>query len=164
MRKRKTAPDILAGALAAALVLLSSAAVADIVKGTRLFRQGRFAAAVFSQQSMSLAGVAAEPEKLDAALKFLGAVTAAYINFEMIPVGEARTFAAVFQSLESGIAVEQFSYKGKTLEITGISPDNATSERFRRNLERQGYLLSVSYHAYVTVDDDVRFSIECALP
>ena len=154
---------MLAGIIAAALVLLFAMSCADMVKNSRLLQQGRFAAAVFSQQPTGLAGVLSEPKKFDATLKFLGAVTTAYINFEMIPVGEARTFVAVFESLESDIEIDRFSYKGKTLEIIGIAPDAQTAEAFRLNLERQDVMLSVSYHAYTTVDDRVRFRVGCEL-
>jgi len=163
MKKNKPMPGLLSGIIAASIILTSATAAAGLLKNTRLFRQGRFAAALFSEETMSLAGVLSEPKKLDATLKFFGAVTAAYINFEMIPVGEARTFIAVFESLESDIEIDKFTYRGKTLEITGRAPDAATAETFRDNLENYGNLIPVNFHTYTTVDDAVRFNMECFL-
>jgi Tfp pilus assembly protein PilN len=155
--------QLVPGLLAAAMVLLATLFVAGEIIETRLVRQGRYAAVLLAEDSLTLTGVVSDPKKLDATLKFLGAVTAAYINFELIPVNEARTFTVIFEALDDAITVDRFVYRGKTLIITGHAPDAKTGEAFRRRLEAQDYLVTVDYHAYTTVSDNVRFQVTCGL-
>jgi Tfp pilus assembly protein PilN len=151
------------GLLVAALILLSTLLLAQRVVASTFFRQSRFVSAVLSQDSTSLTGILSDPQKLDASAKFLGAVTTAYLNFEMIPVNEARTFTAIFESLDSDIAIDNFTYQGKTLIIAGEAPDEKTLEAFRQDLEDQAYFTAVSLHQYTTVEDRIRFEMACGL-
>jgi Tfp pilus assembly protein PilN len=151
------------GLLAAALILLSTLLLAQRVEASTFFRQSRFVSAVLSQDSTSLTGILSDPQKLDASAKFLGAVTTAYLNFEMIPVNEARTFTVIFESLDSDIAIESFAYQGKTLIIAGEAPDEKTLEAFRQDLEDQAYFTAVGLHQYTTVEDRIRFEMACGL-
>jgi hypothetical protein len=151
------------GVLSAALILLSTLLLAQQVAGSAFFRRSRFVTTVLSQDSMSLTGILSDPQKLSASVKFLGAVTAAYINFEMIPVNEARTFTVIFESLDSAVIIENFVYQGKTLIIAGETPDTQTLEDFRQDLTDQAYFTAVSLHQYTTVEDRIRFEMACDL-
>jgi Tfp pilus assembly protein PilN len=151
------------GLLAAALILLSTLFLAQQVVESTFFRRSRFVSAVLSQDSTSLTGILSDPQKLDASAKFLGAVTTAYINFEMIPVNEARTFTVIFESLPGDIAVDSFTYQGKTLLIAGEAPDEKILEDFRQDLTEQAYFTAVSLHQYTTVEDRIRFEMACGL-
>lgn len=152
-----------AGAVTAAVILLSTILAARQVLGSTLFLQSRFVTTILSQDSISLAGVLTEPNKLDAGVKFLGAVTTAYINFEMIPVNEAKTFTVIFECLGDDITIESFHYQGKTLAISGEAPDTDSYEAFREALKEKDYFQSIRAHEYITVEDRVRFDLECGL-
>jgi Tfp pilus assembly protein PilN len=163
MTARQWMRHLAGGFLAGTLILLSTLFLAQQVLGSAFFRQSRFVSAVLSQDSTSLTSILSDPQKLDASAKFLGAVTTAYINFEMIPVNEARTFTVIFESLDSAITIESFAYQGKTLIIAGEAPDEKTLEDFRQDLEDKAYFTAVTLHQYTTVEDRIRFEMTCGL-
>lgn len=152
-------------ALAFSLIILFGTMFAsDRVLNSTLFRQSRFATTILSEDSMSLVSIMEDPGKVDVFFKFIGAVTTAYINFEMIPVNEAKTFVVIFESLDNSISIESFVYHGKKLFVTGIAPSQSTCDAFRDELEKRRYFESVSIHQYTTVDDNIRFELVCTAP
>jgi hypothetical protein len=131
-----------------------------VAKST-LYRQSRFVTSVLSQDSTSFTDIITQPQKLDVLIKFIGAVTTAYINFEMIPVNEVHTFVTIYESLNDAISIESFTYHGKSLTIVGTATDRSDYFKFENALRDQAYFDSVSAHQYITTDDTIRFEIEC---
>lgn len=162
IKKTSNISSMTAAFFLAALVLVSTMTAAEAVSNSKFFRQSKFVTTLLSSDSTSLTTIVTNPKTLDAFTKFLGAVTTAYINFEMIPVNEANTFIAVFESLNEAIEIESFTYHGKSLTITGTATGRTEYFRFYRALEATEHFASVNGHQYITVDDNVRFEIECA--
>jgi hypothetical protein len=152
----------LTGLASAGIVLMATLLAATPLRGSDIFRQSRFVTALIAHESVEAGNLLTNSRNLDLFTKFLGAVTAAYINFEMIPVNEAGTFVAVFESLGADIAVEGFAYHGKTLVITGSAPGEAEAEAFRAALEAQGHFSAVSAILSPQDEGGVGFEISCA--
>ncbi|MDL2234205.1 hypothetical protein LJC63_11600 [Ruminococcaceae bacterium OttesenSCG-928-L11] len=159
---KRTTQSLIAAMLAALLILLGTGGLAKRAAESTLLMQSRFARTVLAQDSMNPIRMVTEPQKLNVLLKFIGAVTTAYINFEMIPVNEAQTFVVLFESAGDDIAIESFAYHGKKLLVTGTAPTAEACERFRDALEDKRYFSSVALHQYTTTDDEIRFEMECA--
>jgi len=149
--------------LLAAAVLLGSMLLARQVENSELYRQSRIVRLVVSQDTVGLADILRDRGNVQMLLKFAGAVTSAYINFELIPLHEADTFAALFQSLDPQITVSAFSYQGRSLTVDGAADTERGYERFVENLRQQGYFASVSGDYYIATDDTVQFRIVLVL-
>jgi len=164
MRARERVTGALAGLIAAALVMLSMDFAAAHVRRSRTFLQSRFAALLFSEGPLHISQVLTDQENISMFIHFLGAVTAAYINFDMIPVNEAQTFAVLFESRPGAVRIEDFAYQGKLLTIDGTAADERVAILFLQTLEERAYFRSLSGETRIMSDGVVRFEIVCALP
>jgi len=158
--KRITA-DIIAALLISAAILPGAFFTAGRILDSRLIMQSRYARILLSQDdSYGITDMITNPKRYDAFLKFIGAVTAAYVNFEMIPLNEAKTFAVIFESMGGDIAIEDFEYQNNMLTITGTAPDVEAAGIFRDALRERGYFASVFMRRY-EAEDGAGFEIEC---
>lgn len=155
---------IVSGLLTAGAILVLTTWGAGRLLGSEAYNKSRIISMIVSQDSVGIADIAGDKRNVDMMLKFVGALTSAYINFELIPVKEAGTFAAVFESAqgEGGVEIEKFEYHRKNLTITGVSPEVEAYEEFLANLQETEYFESVTGHYYTTTDDRIRFELECA--
>ncbi len=151
------------GAIVTALiVLLCSTLLAQQVAKTRFYQQSRFFTGLFRQDSVGVTEMFSQGKNMDLLLKFAGAVTTAYINFELIPVNEAKTFTAIFESVNDRITIQQFTYQRKDLSILGNAQDKEAYALFLEKLKQTEHFSSVSGHTYIALDDSIQFQILCA--
>jgi len=159
---RSTSPaSIISAVFLAVIILLSSVFAVQAIENSKIYMQSRFLSNVFSKDSGGLFATVTNPKRLDTTAKFIGAVTAAYIDFEMIPVNEASTFLAVIESINDSIDVEHFSYSGKNLTITGYAANRKDYFEFFDMLNSSEHFSLVTGQQYVTHNDVIRFEIEC---
>lgn len=154
----------LSAVIAAAAVLFSTLLLSIPVSNSAFFQKSRFVRMILATDSVGISGLVANTAHVDVLIKFLGAVTTAYINFERIPVNEASTFAAIFESLtevDGTIGIESFSYQGRAIIITGTADTEQACEAFLAGLSEQKHFSAVSGHKYTTTEDNIRFEIEC---
>lgn len=149
--------------LLAAAVLLGSTLLAHRVQRSELYRQSRIVRLLVSQDGVGVGAILQERANVQLLLKFAGAVTSAYINFDLIPVHEADTFSALFESLDPEITVDSFAYQGKSLTVDGSAETQQGYERFVENLRSRDYFASVSGDSYLSTDNAVKFRIVLVL-
>lgn len=133
------------------------------VESSTVYRQSLIIGSVFSQKSVGVGDVLKNSKNMEMLFKFAGAVTGAYINFELIPIYEADTFVAVFESANDNITVDAFTYHRKNLVIDGTAETGADYEAFAGALRDQGHFESVSGDHYTATDNTVKFKIVCVL-
>lgn len=143
-----------------AAILWGSALLSLEVKSSAVYRQSRVLTMLLSQEPVGIAGMLEDTRNIDMTVKFAGALTAAYINFELIPVNEAATFVAVFESLPEGVDIEGFEYHRKDLHITGVA-DETGYDAFISNLRGRDYFSSVTGQILGDQDGVTRFGIIC---
>ena len=160
--KRPSSSGILA-LLLAAIIFGSMHLLANTVKNSGVYRQSRVISLLISQDSVGLGGMVTDTRNLPTLLKFTGALTSAYIDFELIPLNEINTFAVVWESMPEGLEIERFRYRGHNLSIYGVAPTRASYREFVTALRGHNYFDSVSEQSYLTTDDTVRFELECAV-
>lgn len=153
--------ESIAALLLAAAILLGAVLAAQGVSGSSWYRQSKIIGSIVSQESFGVSELVSDRRHVDVLLKFVSAVANAYVSFELIPVNEGTTFAAVFESIGPVITVERFDYQRRDLIITGLSPDRSGYYEFLRRLRSKPAFSGVSGHYYITVDDEVRFEIQC---
>ena len=153
--------QIITAATLAAGILLTSVLLAGRVASSSLFLQSKLVGSVFSQESVGFADMLNRRENVRMLFKFAGAVTAAYINFELIPVHEADTFAAVFEGINDDVTVDKFEYQRKNLIIDGTALTREGYGQFVEALRDEGYFTSVSADEYITTEDTIRFRMIC---
>jgi hypothetical protein len=149
----------LAAVAAAAGILLAAGLLAGALKKSELYSQSRFLSTLLSEDAVELRDFATDRENLSTLVKFVGAVTEAYIDFELIPVGEADAFAAVFESRPRAVRIVRFEYRGKDLSIFGTAPDEAQYGEFVARLTDTGSFASVSGSFTDSADGAVSFEI-----
>ena len=107
--------SVLTALLLAALMLLSTSWLADRVRQSTFYRQSRIVSSIVSLDSVGVMDIVSDRRNIDLLSKFAGAVASAYINFELIPIHEASTFAAVYESINSDVSIDSFSYRRRNL-------------------------------------------------
>lgn len=147
--------------LSAGLVLFGATFAAQQVLSSKLYTQSRLIRRIVQQEQIQLADMASNRRNLDLLLQFAGAVTSAYIDFELIPINEANTFAVIFDSLPGNIEITHFDYQRKDLIIEGISPDPESVEAFRAALEESAYFAQVNGEVQGSDTNNMPFRIEC---
>ena len=158
---RLGAGTVFTALFAAAAVLLGTLFLAGQAEKSRLYLQSRMLGVIAKQDQVKVVSLLTDAEKRGALTKFIGALTSAYINFELIPYNEGQTFAAVFQSLEDGVHVEQFEYKRRDFLIRGWALTPEAYDAFAFKLSQSAGFSSVTGHKYLAVDDTIRFEIWC---
>lgn len=153
--------DIITAFVSLAVVTLSMTAAAQGIVSSPVYRQSRVISMLVQQDSLSLDGLLKDRRNIDTVVKFAGALTTAYINFEFIPVNEAGAFVAVFESLSDGVEIEKFEYRGTALAIVGTADSEEEYNVFLESLRDRGYFVSVTGSAYESTQDTTRFEIVC---
>jgi hypothetical protein len=153
-------PAILSALAIAAAILLLTGMLADGLRRSELYARSRFVSVLLSQDTMELRELVADRENVETLIQFVGAVTAAYIDFELIPVGEAGTFAAVFQSRPPAVQIDRFAYHGTDLSIFGAAPSEAEYDKFVRLLAETNYFESVSGQHDEAAEGEISFEIK----
>lgn len=154
--------DIFTAVLAAALILFSTIFIARKAVDSQVYRQSRVVSMLVQQDSIDIKDMLSDTRGVGMIVKFAGALASAYINFELIPLNEAPTFMAVFDSLPKNVSVSGFEYHRKDLIVTGSAKTQADYENLVTALRERDYFLSVSGSAYDATDGTVRFKIVCA--
>lgn len=142
-----------------AAIIYSTTFLALKVVNSSIYRQSRIVSMLVQQESFDVSGMLENTENIDLVLKFTGALASAYINFEMIPVGEVSTFVAVFESMNDDIEIESFEYHRKDLIINGSSRTKKSCDEFVSSLRGQNYFASVEASSYESTDGSVKFEI-----
>lgn len=160
-KKSSRVGGIVSAVMVAVLVLFTGTVAANTVRQSEFYSKSRVISLIFSQDGIAVTDIAGNKRNVDMMLKFVGALTSAYINFELIPVNEAGTFAAVFRSVPPEVTIDKFEYHRKNLTITGTASALEEYERFLDSLQEDGYFESVTGHHYLTTDDQIRFTLAC---
>ena len=153
--------SILSALLMAAAVLIGATFGANQLLSSELYSKSRLISMIFSQDSVGIADIAGNKRNADMLLKFVGGLTSAYINFELIPVNEVGTFTAVFESAQTGVTIDKFEYHRKNLTISGVADTLTDYGVFLARLRDTEYFESVAGHYYTATDDTIRFALEC---
>lgn len=159
-RTVKSLSETITAILLISAVISVSAFLSLEVKSSALYRQSRVLSMLIRQEPAGIAGVLKDTRNIDMAVKFAGALTTAYINFELIPLGEAATFAAVFESIPEGVDIESFEYRRKDLYIT-VSAGDADYLAFISGLRDQEHFSSVTGKRLVSGDGKAMYEIVC---
>lgn len=153
--------SLLSGLAAATAVLMVATFSAAAFRGSELYSKSRVISMIVSQDSVGVTDIAGNKRNVDMMLKFAGALTSAYINFELIPVNEVSTFGAVFQSVPAGVDIDKFEYKRKNLSIVGAADTEEEYEKFIAELTAADYFEDIYGHYYLATDGLIHFEIEC---
>ncbi|MDR2908829.1 MAG: hypothetical protein LBU86_02960 [Oscillospiraceae bacterium] len=166
----RRACELITALLLAAALLLSGILATQRLFESPLYRRSQIIRSIFAgaeekpgsgAKAPGWAALLTDGRHREVLLKFAGALANAYVSFELIPVEEPDTFAAIYKSLGESVDIEDFSYHRKNLTITGSSPDEAGYEAFLSRLEETGRFGGVTGHSYTSTDDSTRFEIEC---
>lgn len=145
-----------------AVIFLSTTHAARLVLNSEIYGKSRLISRIVAQDSVGVVNIVADRRNIDMLLKFVGAITSAYIDFELIPLNEAGTFAVVFESAVDLVEIEKFSYHRKDLTIEGTAADEESYADFLQRLSESDYFENVAGHYYITTGDTIRFQIDCA--
>jgi hypothetical protein len=158
---RKNKLGGLGGAVATALlVLLGTLFLAQQATQTEFYMQSQILRSIFArQESADTSGMLTQKNQREAMFQFAGAVTTAYIDFELIPVNEVDTFLAVVQEMNEGIEVESFAYHRKNLTIIGTAQTAEDYQNFLTRLQNVDYFEGVSGQDALSADGVVGFEI-----
>jgi hypothetical protein len=147
----------------AASILLGTHLTAAWITNSRIYLNSMLLVSITDRdEGVSMFRVITDTEKRDMTARFIGALTNAYLRFELLPHTEAQTFAAVFQSLGEGIHISEFEYKRHDLLIRGNADTAEAYEAFLRQLSETGHFASVSGHTRPAYGGGVVFEIWCA--
>ena len=144
-----------------ASVLLITCFLALLAQQSRLYQHGIIFGGIIRQDQVDFISLVTDPEKRKVMTKFIGATTTAYLDFEMLPYGEAQVFTAVFQSLGEGVRIEGFEYRRRDLMITGSADTPEALDSFVSRLDASNHFASVIIHEYPPGDHAVPFEIWC---
>ena len=147
-------------ALAAGGTLLSGKLLRDI-QASDVYRQSQVISSVFSQEDVGVTKILTDPKAGRTLLKFTGALADAYLHFELIPLGEEKTFSVVYGSLGPGVEVDSFAYRGRNLTITGNAQSKAQYHAFLEKIRGQRHFAQVRGSVHAVSKGEVSFSVEC---
>jgi len=164
MTRHKIASAACALTIAAAILLGTHFAAAWITN-SRIYLNSMLLVSITDRdEGVSMFSIITDAQKRDMTARFIGALTNAYIHFELIPHNEAQTFTAVFQSLGEGIHISEFEYRRHDLLIRGSADTPEAYEAFIKRLISTGHFISVTGSAQPTQNGGVVFEIWCAAP
>lgn len=156
-----TAKRILAGVLTALVLLIGANWAAHQLRASEVYHRSRIISTIVAREEVDFIDMAGSRRNADMMFKFIGALTSAYIDFELIPLGEVDTFVAVFRSMPSGAAVEKFAYHRKNLTITGSVSEMEEYSRMIRALRATDYFESVTGVCSRADDGELHFELQC---
>lgn len=154
---------VLSACLCAALMLFSSFLMVQAFKNSGFYRQSKIIGLLVSRDSVGVRGLFEDSRNLDTMLKFTGALTSAYINFELIPVNEVDTFVVVLESLPENVVIEKFEYQRRNLIIEGSAANRSGYFEFLHNLREHEHFKNISEHSYLTTENSVHFELTCSI-
>ena len=162
-RPAHMAGETLTALLLTAALALGGILTANMITGSALYRQSKVIGSIFSDnnESFGVSDILWDAGSRAMLLKFAGALADAYVSFELIPVNEAATFAAVYESTVPAVEIDGFSYRRKDLIITGAASDESAYFEFVRRLRAKNHFDSVSGHYYITTGNLIRFELQC---
>ncbi len=160
---RHAISETITALLLAAALLLGGILLSTQILESNLYRKSKIIRMLIAEpdQSPGMVGMLTDSRNRGVLMKFAGAMANGYVNFELIPVNEAETFSAVYESMGSVVEIEEFIYHRRNLVIVGTAPDEAYYREFVRRLRSKEHFEAVSGHYYLTTDDVIRFEIEC---
>ena len=165
--KRRFAGSAALALIIALGIVYSGVALSGWVSGamreSTIYRQSMIISSVFSQgDNVGLTTVLTDARAREVMFKFARALTNAYVSFELIPYGQLQTFEVVYASLGPYVEIDDFTYRGHDLIITGFAPDEESYRAFLAGLSGAGYFSSVQGSFSKKEDGRIRFEIECA--
>lgn len=160
-RTSKLLTDTIVAMLAITIVIFSTMLAAGRLLESPLYRQSRIVSMLVQQESFDLSGMLEDTRGIELVVKFAGALATAYINFELIPVGEAATFVSIFESLNDNVEIDGFEYRRKDLYITGTAATKSDYESFLQSLRARGDFASIEGGGYDSTDGNIKFEIIC---
>lgn len=155
--------DALAAAVAAALALAIGMTGARLLLDSQLYHKSRVISTILRQDAFEVSALVENRRSVDMLVKFVGAAAAAYIDFEFIPIDEAATFAAVYESVPPGVDIGGFAYRGATLLIDGRAESSGELYLFERALMESGRFFAVNRTREGTESGGADFRLECSL-
>lgn len=162
MQKTSWIGNILLCLTAVLAIFYSTLFLARQIVGSPLYRQSKLISMIVQQDSVGLEGLIGNTRNIDLVVKFSGAIASAYINFELIPLNEASTFVAIFESLPDSVSIEGFEYHRKDLTVLGYADSTEAYEEFMEELRARDYFNSVTGHCYDSTRGGVRFELNCS--
>lgn len=158
-RSSRFLTDAIIAVIVISAVIYSTTLLAAKVTNSSIYRQSRIVSMLVQQESFDIPGMLEDTRNIELVVKFAGALATAYINFELIPVGEEGAFVAVFESLNDNVDIEGFEYHRKDLSITGTAVTKADYESFLETLRERKRFASVEGSCYDYTKGGVRFEI-----
>lgn len=146
--------------LAAGGALLSGKLLRDI-QASDVYRQSKVIGSIFSQEDVGVTKILTDPKARRTMLKFTGALADAYLHFELIPLGEEKTFSVVYGSLGPAVEVDTFTYHGRNLTITGRAESEADYQAFLEKLRKHHHFAQVHGSGDATPEGAFVFAVEC---
>lgn len=160
-KESRRAESVFLAFITAMAILLGTTVLADAFRSSQIYNKSRIIRMIVTQDQINITDMAGNKRNVDMMLKFVGALTSAYINFEMIPVGEVSTFVSVFESIPSDVTITKFEYHRKNLHITGMASNEESYTSFLQSLRDTEHFASVSGHFYLSTDNHIQFQMEC---
>ena len=146
--------------LLAMAILLGTWFSAEKLKQSAIYTQGRLFGNIMTQNSAELLPMLQSREKREAAVKFIEAVTTAYLDFELIPYNESDTLSLILGSLDTEIHIKSFEYRRRDLIIIGLADTPEDYWRFIERLSKTERFSDISGE-YAGKGEGVAFTIEC---
>lgn len=162
MRKTISFTNVLTSLAAVFIIFCGTLYAAQQVVDSAVYRQSKLISMIVQQDSVGIASLVQDTRNIDLVVKFSGAIASAYINFELIPLNEASTFVAVFESVPDSVTVESFEYRRHNLVIYGYADSVADYNEFIGALRQRDYFDTISGHWYDSTHGGLRFEIECS--
>ena len=157
--------NIITALLLCAAIMLGGVFASQQFRASQIYLQSQIIRSIYSEPGSDelpgWTGFVTDSRSREVLFMFAGAVANAYVSFELIPHGEAATFAVIYSSLVPDIEIADFSYNRQNLTITGISDSMAGYTDFLEQLRESGHFYKVNGMHVIRGDGTIRFEIEC---
>ncbi len=161
MQKRRLITDAIVAVILISTIIFSSTLLAIKAVNSTFYRQSRIVSMLVQQDPVNIKKIVFDPQNIEVVVKFAGALTKAYINFELIPLNEASTFVAIFESMNDNIDIKDLEYRRKDLIITGTAETQADYLRFLQTLRDRKYFKDAMGNVYKNTSDKFSFEVIC---
>ena len=154
--------DVFTAILLCAIIIFASVFCVQSLVNSRLYRQSKAVSMLVRQEPLEFPDLLENNARgISLVVRFSGALAAAYINFEFIPLNEASTFMVILENLPDGVNISGFEYAGRDLRITGEAGEESDLNGFVDALEESGTFSSVNFNHYEAVNGNTRFEVLC---
>ena len=143
------------------LIFIAASLLADLAANSRISHQSRLISAIFDQESVGILEIATDRSNFNMLMSFAGAVATAYIDFELIPAGEASTFIAIFESLDQSIEIDGFEYISRDIKIFGLANTAQDYGAFLSRLAERDYFAEIQPISIIEYNGGIRFEVLC---